>query len=41
LRATTNPLVPQLAALAREESWFGGTSRGRTDRRDIEFPLRF
>ncbi|WGD50080.1 substrate-binding domain-containing protein [Bradyrhizobium sp. CB1650] len=40
LRATDNPLVPQLAALAREESWFLGTPRGRTDQRGIEFPLR-
>lgn len=41
LRATDNALVPQLAALAREESWFLGTPRGRTDARGIEFPLRF
>jgi len=33
LRATGNPLVPQLAALAREESWFLGTRRERTDQR--------
>jgi DNA-binding transcriptional LysR family regulator len=41
LRATDTPLAPQLAALAREESWFLGTPCGRTDRRAIEIPLRF
>ena len=30
LRTTGNPLVPQLAALAREESWFLGAQRERT-----------
>ena len=30
LRTTGNPLVPQLAALAREESWFLDTQRERT-----------
>jgi DNA-binding transcriptional LysR family regulator len=40
LRATDNSLVPQLAALAREESWFLGTPRGRTDQGGIKFPLR-
>lgn len=30
LRATGNPLVPQLAALAREESWFLDAQRERT-----------
>jgi DNA-binding transcriptional LysR family regulator len=40
LRATGNPLVPQLAALAREESWFLGTLRERTDQRGVEFPSR-
>jgi DNA-binding transcriptional LysR family regulator len=33
LGATGNPLVPKLAALAREESWFLGTRRERTDQR--------
>jgi DNA-binding transcriptional LysR family regulator len=41
LRASDNTLVPQLAALAREESWFLGTPRGRTDARGVEFPLRY
>jgi DNA-binding transcriptional LysR family regulator len=36
LRASDNTLVPQLAALAREESWF----LGRTDARGVEFPWR-
>ena len=33
LRATDNSLLPELAALASEESWFLGTPRARTERR--------
>jgi DNA-binding transcriptional LysR family regulator len=41
LRASDNPLVPQLAALAREESWFVGTKRGRGDQRIASTISRF
>jgi DNA-binding transcriptional LysR family regulator len=39
LRATDNSLLPEVAALAREESWFLGTPRVRTDRRGAELFL--
>lgn len=37
LRAAEGSLVSEVAALAREESWFLGTPRSRTERRSIEF----
>jgi DNA-binding transcriptional LysR family regulator len=37
LAATDNPLLAEVAALAREESWFLGSRRLRTKRAGAEF----